>query len=326
MIDLSGSVNVIYSPSGETELARLAAEVDTWSRATGVPVTLTRLSDHKDGLVAHLSATDTATTIVQVTPDVLVNLTQAKLLAAPPDDVVDPAVRACLGAAFEVDGRLWAVPKDYSLISLYRLDGQTQSTPTFMNPVYERIAPFLFAHGGGTVLDGGGGPDSRLGNLEGVRRLQSLLRAGDLVFPQTHGHHNTVAAARSGLARSALEGPWLRQEVPLAWSEESVRPLTGGDTTLALCGGWAATVGTSEAGWDLVRWLTAPDTLDRLAAGGGPRPAHRAPDHSGYRLLRPTAGARTAIWAWQSLIGRLPEDPPELLAAALSVSSTQELT
>lgn len=54
-------------------------------------------------------------------------------------------------------------------------------------------------------------------------------------------------------------------------------------------------------------------------------PAHHAPDHSRFRLLRPTASARTALWAWQSPIGRLPEDPPEPLAAAFSVSTTQEL-
>jgi hypothetical protein len=49
-------------------------------------------------------------------------------------------------------------------------------------------------------------------------------------------------------------------------------------------------------------------------------------DPADYRLLRPTAGARNAIWSWQALIERLRDDPPELLATALPVSSTEELT
>lgn len=257
------SIELLCSPSGPAENALLAAEVDTWSRSTGTEVAVTRLADHKDGLRAYLTGAAAQTTLVQVTPDVVFELARDKVLATPPDEITTPAVRAALGPAFEVDGRQWAVPKDYSLISLYqRADGEAGGTipSTFMNPVYERIAPFLYAHGGGTVLDGGGGPESRPGNLAGLRRVQELFREGMLTFPQQCGYGNTVTAAREGTALRALEGPWLPREVPAAWTTTSLQELTGGDTTLALTG-----VGRSPA---------APTTLPGIWFASSPLPPH----------------------------------------------------
>ncbi|WP_141714816.1 hypothetical protein [Micromonospora mirobrigensis] len=325
---MTDTVEVLCSPSGSTESALLTAELEAWTRSSGVPVTSTRLADHKDGLLAYLGGAAARSTVLQVTPDVVGALVEAGLLQPPPPDVIQPAVRAALGAAFQVGGELWAAPKDYSLIGHYgRGDAAASDVgPTFMNPVYERIAPFLYAHGGGTVLDGGGGAGCESGNLAGVRRLQGLLREGLVAFPQQHGHRNTVEAAREGAARLALEGPWLTREVPGAWSVASVGELTGGDTTLALAGGWAVTAGADDIAWELVRHLTAPATLERISRDGGPRSVHHLAGGDAFRLLRPIAGARTAIWAWQALIGTLADDPPELLAEALSVADLKELT
>ncbi|WP_371580450.1 hypothetical protein [Streptomyces sp. NBC_01314] len=323
------SIELLCSPSGPAENALLAAEVDTWSRSTGTEVAVTRLADHKDGLRAYLTGAAAQTTLVQVTPDVVFELARDKVLATPPDEITTPAVRAALGPAFEVDGRQWAVPKDYSLISLYqRADGEAGGTipSTFMNPVYERIAPFLYAHGGGTVLDGGGGPESRPGNLAGLRRVQELFREGMLTFPQQCGYGNTVTAAREGTALRALEGPWLPREVPAAWTTTSLQELTGGDTTLALTGGWAVTSGSDDIAWDLVRFLTAPATLERISRHSGPRSVHEIGDADDFRLLRPAAGSRSAIWSWQALITAIPDGRLEPLADALSVADIGELT
>ncbi|MGL5860436.1 MAG: extracellular solute-binding protein [Phycicoccus sp.] len=273
------------------ENATFTEIVGRFNAKTGAEATVAPQAEYDPALQAALASGD-APDVFYVDTSKVQNYVDDGILAPVPvddltdaDDLIDPLVDA-----FTVEGKMYAVPKDYASLGLiydaaaFRAAGlappktwdelataaekltTSKRAGLVSMAKYERMGAFLFQNDSGLVAPDGSRMLIDQGATEPLDLLTGMYRAGHAKTPAAVGAGWSGEALGKGLTAMALEGNWvvgaLEKEFPdreFGIAELPAGPKGPGSFLYSAGLGVPADAENAEASWAFVDYFTGPE-------------------------------------------------------------------